>query len=536
MKGKISMVIFCAVLILCAFIMSFTTASADSGVLVGDADGSGTVNINDVLTLLKQVTLEDTDVGNLSGDMDGSGTIDINDVLMLLKRVTAIDTPTPEAPTYRVLISSDPHCTDLLDWYGVSNEARMELWLESILAEHERQPFDLIIINGDISLDTHNGETCYTKGYSTSKIFIDDYVSRLPANVPVYILAGNHETMPENDWVALTGNSRQCTHVVGNNTFIMLDTFANITGQNALDPPYTPADVAYIKEQMDAYPENNVYLVAHHFPLDEEMINESSAFREILRDERVIGLFGGHTHLNTPVQYNSNCGNKVQVQTGNFSYTNGSFDTSFWGFRDLVITEDSATTSYIQAECDAVINGRWRHYDRKVTEVVDFMNPTYFTEYTGENGTIYKKLYDYINYSSISGVTGLLNFPAKNMFDDMNYTEWFPQFNSNNQAVISWSMTEAVTLDGYVMVTGYQDLRCIPTSWTLYAGNSASSLSVIDVRTNADMPDTIRTNSDVFTIASPAAYKYYKLVFTNNNSNGGNRGYDITEMILLTKK
>lgn len=445
-------------------------------------------------------------------------------------------TPTPTGPdTYRILISSDPHCTDLLDWYGVSNEDRMELWIKNVLAEHERQPFDLIIIPGDISLDTHIGETCYTKGYSTSQTFIEDYVSQIPSDIPIYILPGNHETMPEEDWLALTGNSRQCTHVVGNNTFIMLDTFANIEGDNVYDPPYTPANVAYIKEQMDAYPENKVYLIAHHFLLDKNMPGESAEFRELLCDERIVGLFGGHTHLNTPVLYGDACGNKIQAQTGNFSYTNGSLDTSFWGFRDLVITDDSAVSSYIQVECDVVINGEQRHYDRTVTEVVDFMNPTYFTEYTAKDGTVYKKLYNYIDYDSIIvGASSQYNYSEDNMMDCNDYTEWFPLFDDEHQAMIIWEMTEPVTLDGYVMVTGYHDLNCVPVSWTLYGGDDFFEMEVIDSRENADMPNTTRTHSQVFSINNAREHKYYQLVFTGSIANSDS--CEISELILLAKK
>ena len=41
-------------------------------------------------------------------------------------------------PNYRILITSDIHCTDLEDWYGVSDHDRMEHWLEAIHREHEK--------------------------------------------------------------------------------------------------------------------------------------------------------------------------------------------------------------------------------------------------------------------------------------------------------------------------------------------------------------------------------------------------------------
>ena len=62
---------------------------------------------------------------------------------------------TTEDPTkeLRVLISSDVHCTDLQTWYGVNYRTRMQHWVDSVLKEHKENPFDLVVINGDISLD-----------------------------------------------------------------------------------------------------------------------------------------------------------------------------------------------------------------------------------------------------------------------------------------------------------------------------------------------------------------------------------------------
>ena len=360
-------------------------------------------------------------------------------------------------------------------------------------------------------------------------------MKKLPEGVPVYIIPGNHETIPEDDWVALTGNSRQCTTTVGNNTFIMLDSFADCQGTESIEAPYTQADVAYIKKQMAAHPKNNVYLIGHTFPIDEYMAGESAEFRELLRDERIIGLFGGHTHLNSLVQYDkASCGNKIQAQTGNFSYTNGSYHTSFWGFRDLIITEKSAISSYIQVECDVIINGETHHYERKLTEVVDFMNPPDFSKYTAADGTVYTKLYDYIDDFTIVGVTGQLDYPARNLFDELDYTEWFPLFDSNQQAVVKWIMAEDVKVTGYVLVTGAHDIRCTPTSWKLYAGDSFSSMEEIDVRENVEMPNTTRTHSEVFLIDNPQEYGCYKLVFTGNNTGVG--GYEASELILLSDK
>ena len=113
---------------------------------------------------------------------------------------------------YRILMTSDIHCTDLETWYGVSDSDRMEHWLSRILEEHEKQPFDLILIPGDISLDYHAERTPFDKGYSTAYLFMKMYASRLPAGVPVLVGAGNHEQFPEETWEKspeIPGNATQ---------------------------------------------------------------------------------------------------------------------------------------------------------------------------------------------------------------------------------------------------------------------------------------------------------------------------------------
>jgi hypothetical protein len=97
-------------------------------------------------------------------------------------------------------------------------------------------------------------------------------------------------------------------------------------------------------------------------------------------------------------------------------------------------------------------------------------------------------------------------------------------------------MTEPTAIANYVMVTGFHDLRCAPTSWTLYAGDSLNDLEPIDVREKVEMPDTARTHSQVFSIDPDLVfdYTYYQLVFTGNDT--GTPGYEISEMIILAEK
>lgn len=272
---------------------------------------------------------------------------------------------------YRILLTSDIHCTDLETWYGVSDEDRLQHWLEEVLAEHARHPFDLILINGDISLDYHAEKTPFEKGYSTSYLFMKMFASRLPAGVPVLVTAGNHEQFPEETWQKITGNSRQCHAVLGNHTFIMLDGFREAlkTTYDSSDE-YSPMDVAYIKSLMERYPENHVWLISHFFDMD----LESGEFKELVaKDHRIKGLFMGHTHEHQLIPLGPEYGNKVIAQTGNFSYTmSGAANGGFWGFRDLIIEDKKATSSYIMVDSDVILEEGPVHFGRWVNETVEY--------------------------------------------------------------------------------------------------------------------------------------------------------------------
>ena len=272
---------------------------------------------------------------------------------------------------YRVLLTSDIHCTDLEDWYGVPNDVRMQRWLDAVLVEHALHPFDLILIPGDISLDYHAERTPFDKGYSTGYVFMKMYASRLPAGVPVLVAAGNHEQFPEETWQKITGNSRQSHWVLGDHTFVMLDGFREElkTTYNSSDE-YSPMDVAYIRELMDRYPENHVWLISHYFDLE----RESEDFRKLVAEDlSVKGLFMGHTHEHQLIPMGPAWGNKVIAQTGNFSYTmSGAANGGFWGFRDLIIDDTKAVSSYIMVDSDVILEEGPVHFDRWVNEIAEY--------------------------------------------------------------------------------------------------------------------------------------------------------------------
>ena len=271
---------------------------------------------------------------------------------------------------FRVVITSDPHYTeryysDTSRDYGYSADERMQLWVNTILDEHARQPIDLIIVNGDVSLDYWNSSKNSSYTGNETKTFVEQYVSQLrEKEIPVIVLPGNHEPYSEENWYQMTGNSRTETYVLGNNLFIMPDSFGNNLepSSHMSEGEYSEFDVEAIKKQMAEYPSHKVYIISHHI----DMNKQDSAFLELLKsNNNIIGLFSGHTHTASTLSGNT-YGGKVLAETGNFSYTDDDDkETHFWGFRDLVITEYHAHSRYITAECDPTINGEPVHYDRK---------------------------------------------------------------------------------------------------------------------------------------------------------------------------
>lgn len=291
--------------------------------------------------------------------------------------------PVPEESLH-ILITSDTHYTlnEMQTWYGIPNNTRMQMWVNAVKAEHEKDPFDLIVINGDVSLDHLLDRGTYTKsGTCTTETFVHNFVSQLPEGVPVFILPGNHEKFNNEQWKALTGNERQGSVEIKGNLFIMVDTYYENLEPNYNNDTakYSPADVSFIQTEMAKYPEDNVWLIGHYFSEPEE----SEAFKNLLRtNARIKGLFAGHTHRNDVLTLPASCGHKKIAETGNFSYTYYTTKTpidmtevanSFWGFRDLTITAQHAVSNYIIAEISGpVVNGKTMETQRRIVKSVSF--------------------------------------------------------------------------------------------------------------------------------------------------------------------
>ena len=482
-----------------------------------------------------------TTPADTEGDMTPADTEAVTAPTTTAVTSTTAPEPEPQNDELRVIISSDIHCTNLQEWYNVRFRNRMQHWVDTILKEHAENPIDLLIINGDISLDYWiNGGSVLTYGEdrATAKIFINNYLSQLPEEIPVYVLPGNHEQYSNEDWLALTGNNRQGYMFVGGKLFICLDNFAG-----ELDPTYnhdgvyTGTDVAYVNELMETYPDCDVYLIAHHF----DTTKESAAFRKLLKEnDRIKGLFSGHTHKTAIIELGAAYGNKTIAQTGNFAYFKDSAKESFWGFRELVITDTDAYSQYIIGESTATVDGSMTTFERTIRAQVTYYGtaPELPTEPEREDPLLnYNTIYDKIDQASIDGDEGMKESNRVQLaLDNDITTKWCVSPTASDKSVtMTWKMTEAVRVDAYAISTANDALDRNPDAWTLYARNSEDEEWVaISVVTQGNLPKELRTVSDVFVIENPTAYQYYKLTVTKNFNSGSM--YQFSELILLQNK
>ena len=275
---------------------------------------------------------------------------------------------------YRVLFTSDTHylsggrLPQIHHWGGmISCEDRAQQWVDAVLAEHRLQPFDLILLLGDYSLDWWGDQgTWQQEGVSDAKIFFEKYLSQLPKDVPVYIMAGNHECYTDAQWQALSGYGRQGAVTLGDNAFIMIDAYQSpALGDKNTEVGYIGPDLAYTRQQLERYPNHNIYLCGHRL--------YETAFADLIAENhRIKAVMYGDTHRSIAWQATFGENTVAVAESGQFSYPgiNEVLHGWNWGFRDLLITETGALSRYIVAAHRYEENGEIRCVERRITNQI----------------------------------------------------------------------------------------------------------------------------------------------------------------------
>lgn len=262
----------------------------------------------------------------------------------------------------RILLTSDIHYCDMR-WHGLDTKTIMTRMIDALQAEYNKEPYDLLLMLGDYSLDHWGWRPygCYiNSGVSYTEKFVKEIVPHLPC--PSYMIPGNHEQYGNEKWKALTGFERRTAIPYHDSLFILLDNYdADLDPTEHSDGTYTQSDVVYIREQMARNPKARfVFLCAHEFLMDKE----STEFKTMIReDERIVALLAGHTHLSQVIPLGEECGNKMLLRTGQFSYSDD-IKNSRWGWREIRFEDDgSISSAYITPPSDMMIDGAISHSD-----------------------------------------------------------------------------------------------------------------------------------------------------------------------------
>lgn len=258
----------------------------------------------------------------------------------------------------RILLASDIHLCHF-DWFGVKAEDRVQKFIDDIKAEYEKQPFEALLLLGDYSLDHWKWQvkgSYIEKGISNTKRFVDEYLSQLKElPIEIRMIAGNHEQYGETLYHELTGYHREDIYVTGDWLFILMDTY-----KGGLDPTehhdgvYTGADMEFINKQLKAYPDKRVIICSHYI----EPWRDTEEFKALLREDRVVCLFAGHTHKSEIWYMEEEYGSKKTIFTGQYGDLNKKLMTeSMWGFRELILGDFFAQSNYITPENTLTIDG-----------------------------------------------------------------------------------------------------------------------------------------------------------------------------------
>ena len=267
----------------------------------------------------------------------------------------------------RVLLVSDVHYTteethkELKEKYPASNGSaangpilgytqseRMAFLLECIRKEQEKAPLDAILMPGDLSIDDYDFRNL---PHNYCEKFRDDVMAQFPA--PTYVLPGNHDSYPNEQWQAMFGTPRQFSVVIGGALFLMADTY-NAPANGASGSPYTPFDISWAKAEMAKHPDLPVFIAAHYI----WWRREGDPFAAFLRENpRVRALFVGHSHRFETIRMGEAYNNRSIYDIGAFSYytrpTNGKWDFNIfhpewrWGYQMLEWDEATFRTWHV---------------------------------------------------------------------------------------------------------------------------------------------------------------------------------------------
>ncbi len=219
---------------------------------------------------------------------------------------------------------------------GVTQKDKINRILSDIIAEHEAEALDAVLVLGDLSIDDWDIRKLPD---IYCRRFREDVMDKLPC--VSYALPGNHDSIPNDMWHDIFGYDREYSVKIGNNVFLMLDTFKNIPATAACGGRFTGFDREFIEKELAKYTDNENIFICCHYTREEK----EPDFPDI---PNLRCLFRGHTHENEVLSFHG----KPLFDIGGYGYNgvniegrgytfNIFFPECAWGYNILEIEDDT---------------------------------------------------------------------------------------------------------------------------------------------------------------------------------------------------
>lgn len=276
----------------------------------------------------------------------------------------------------RILLVSDMHYTTELTYsdlkkiypdsntsaaagrtFGMTQREKVEKIYEDIIRENGRKPLDAVLVLGDLSVDDYDFRNL---PINYCMQFKKECLDRLPCDY--YVLPGNHDSYPNDEWRNIFGTDREFVCEVGDAVFIMADTFCGYPAKAASGAGLTMMNEEFIMACLEKFRGRKIFICAHHIDARSEgNPTLSPALRDIIKEnEDIVFLFRGHTHHSEVIDLGTAFGGKRLVDIGGYGYCGIKMDYGWefniydfkwaWGYQVLEIYDDKILTYHVTTD------------------------------------------------------------------------------------------------------------------------------------------------------------------------------------------
>lgn len=220
-------------------------------------------------------------------------------------------------------VDSDKHFSDLIGW---------------INAEHQKQPLDFIVINGDIVHDKPE----------LLRVVKETYFSRF--KIPFYALPGNHDHADTEIWKSVFGYDDNYSFIKNGVGFVLANT-SNLKGE------YICPDKEFLKRELDKLINKAIVFLVLHIPPyrwlpEESFFMQCEPVIELLHSyANIKAVFHGHDHSLDTVRYTRKL---PHFFDGHFG---GNWGTEYKGYRIVEVNEQNKISTYqVNGSLNPIIN------------------------------------------------------------------------------------------------------------------------------------------------------------------------------------